>query len=596
MHRSILTLALLAGFLAAAIGLSWLLFRGAGSGDPAAALPASADAALIVPSVPTLLRDLSATRMAPAPGESGWELLAKIVSDLLGARGIEFEPDPGWLSKALRGSAAFAWVPSERAGSPPHLVLAFEIPSARLDVLALVEKNVLPEFAAQGLTWSRRTHRGHEYGYLRLPGTRASLCVASHKRLALVTVSGEAMRQALTALVRRDSSLASGTAFRRVRNDLRERSDVVAYLSGSLIRSLLAGRDSEEGRSRWLHAIAESAGVTAAGASITVTRRGLFRERVRILAPRIAGTIAGRIFASRPRPLSAAGLLPEGYPLYLGASFSDPGAAWAHLPEWFAPLLRQEPERLRLRLQGLQDFMGLDIRQDLLGALGEEVALALDPAGRKPPIVALRPSDEAAARRLLGRLDGLARATEAYHSEGLPKGAITTYTHEKITPHRPSYLFLDGALVLSDAPEPLAALAGRRAEGDRDPTPARGSPASFPSEKAHLLVSAETEELVRWLRGIAPGRGDEAAGSAWLERLRGLLPGWAGPLPACTASFRITREGLSGQWTAPLSPVILAALLAVSPLETSHPPLPPADSPIPEPEPEGPPQEPTPTP
>lgn len=555
MQRSLLAILLLAGFLAGAVSLSYFLFREGTGGEPAAAIPAGVSAALVIPSLPALLSSLSRTRMAPAPGGNEWALVSEILSELLEGRGIFYEPDASRLAKSLRGGAALGWIPGEQRGSPAQVVLALEMPSASGDFLATVEQVILPHLAGGAAVTTRRAHRGHEYLVVRIPGASSVLCVTSFRRIALMTFSRDAMRRSLSTLMRRDGALISAPAFRAIRRDLGKRSDLTAYVSGAFVRELFAPqRESAEAPKGWRRAIASTEAIQGAGVSITVDGEGLFRERVRVLVPDLSETLLGMVFGSRPAPIETASLLPAGYPFYLGASFSHSEAVWERLSEWLGPVTGQDPAHLRERLLGLQEFLGLDIRRDLLGVMGDELALAFDHRPGKPFVLALNPGDAAGARRLLGRLDGLARAAEAYHESTSPAGRIVTYDYPRLAPLRPSYLFADSALLIAGAPDPLSRAA-----------PASAHP--FLERPAHIAAMADTEQAISWIREIAGGGEASGRSIAWLRRLRDLLPGASGPLPPLMASFNLTRDGITGEWSAPVSPVILTTLLLASPGE-----------------------------
>jgi hypothetical protein len=581
MRRSFLSLLLLAGFMAGAVAVLFLIFWGSGATESLEAVPASARAALLISSVPDLLEDISRTRMGPAAGESGWDLLANIIRELLEARGIPFDPDPSWLSRSLRGGATLAWVPSEQASAPAHLVLAFDLPGRPQDPLGLFERTILPDLRGAGATWRRRTHRGHEYGTLRFPGAAEMACVTVHERLAVITVSGEAMRQSLEALYGRDPSLVSDVPFRHVRGELREQSNLVAYGSASFIQSLLSAGEPRAGPGmRALGRLLSLGPLEGAGISITVDRAGLFHEKLRVFAPRASSSILGELFGGRPRPIAAAALLPEPSPLRLGLSVGDPGAVWEHLPEIAGAYLGQEPSHVRERLKGFEEFLGPNVRRDLFGTLGTEIALALDTERPGRSVLALSPSDAGAAHRLLARLDGLAHAADAYHSERLPNAEIVTYDVTRLDPWKPSYAFRRDDLVLSGSTEALRlALAGPADRAPGRPPAAAGAAAILQEGQCHLCAVAETEHLLDWIRRLAEGDQDRR-GSAWLGRLRDLLPGSTGPLPDSTASFRMSRDGVSGEWSGPLSPLILTTLILASPQEPAG-----AAPPLAEPEP-----------
>jgi len=571
MQRSVLAVLLLAAILAGAVSLSFLLFRSESPGEPAAAVPASADAVLLVPSVATLLKDLAGTRMAPSAGEGGWDLLADVLSDLLSSRGIPFDPDPARLATTLRGAAALAWLPPERPGSPRQLILAFETHQRLGGMLAYVEESILPGLAGSGAVWGRRSHRGREYGTLRFPGSEASVCLASYHRIVLVTQSGEGMRRALSALTKQEASFLSNPVFRRVRRELRERSDLIAYASGDFLRRAL-GPDRPGDRSpvAWLRSLDVLASVQGAGVSVTVGNRGLFRERLRLLAPGISQTLPGQVFRGRPRALETALLLPPEFPLLLGASFSDPGAVWDRLPEWLGRALGRDPRRIRDRLDGIEQFLGVDIRKEILGAIGGEITMALGPPPERSFVVAMHPSDLPAARRWLTRLDGLARAAEAYRVEDSPGGPITTYEHPRLLPFRPSYAVTDSVLLLAGSPETLRrALDAAARPADADASSGRGR--ALGAERAHLIVAADSHKIVSWIRALAPEGAGESAEDPWLRRLRDALRDPTEPWPPFTASLRVIPDGLTGEIDAPISPVLLGALLLNAPARRTGP-------------------------
>jgi len=586
MQRSLLVLLLLAAFAAGTVGLFVLLSHGGNAGDPADALPSGVNAALVIPSLPQLLKNLGRTRMAPAPGESGWDLLAELLSEGLGSRGISYEPDPGALSKVLRGGVAIGWLASGKRGNPPALVLALELPSRRDDLLDLVEESVLPDLRAAGAVTARHVHRGHEYLAIRFPGASTVIAVAGYGRLAIITFTRDAMRQSLSTLMRHDPGLLADASYRRVGRDLQGESDVVAFFSESYFRDLeasAAGTVPEEGP--WRRALASAGGIRGAGISLTVEREGLFHERLRVLVPGISDTLPGKVFGSRPTEIESASLLPPGYPFYAGASFSHSESMWELLPDWLAPLTRQEPAHLRDRLLGLEQFMGLDVRRDLLGVMGNEIAVAVDPASDNPFVLALRPTDLTAARRLLARVDGLAKAAEAYHLHAVKGGEITTYEHARFAPLRPSYVFAGQSLLLAGSPDPLEQALRASQSADRD----RRAPFDF-GKPAHLALVADTEQTIGWIRRLSSSGSDAdpERKTAWLRRLRDLLPGSSGPLPPLSASFDLTRDGLTGEWTGPLSPVLLTSLLLASPGEppAADAPLPVEEQPEPSPDPQ----------
>jgi hypothetical protein len=559
MQRSILAMVLLVGLVMGAAGLGLLLFSGGAAGEPAAALPASTDVALLIPSVPDLLKDLARTRMAPAPGESGWDLLADIIAALLEARAIAFSPDPGWLARTFKGGAALGWVPSETPGAPAHLVLTFETPSRVEDLPELVERTILPELGPAAV-FKTRSHRGHAYGTIRLPGAPDIVCVSSHGRLAIVTVSGEAMRQALTALRRREASLLSDPHFRKIRRDLRERAAASVFVSGRRLKAAAEAARMRRGPVSWLAALAEPGALQGAGVSITIGRRGQFRERARLLAAGLAQSLPGRLFPGSPGPLGAAARLPRGFPLYVGVSVPDPGAAWERLPEMVARATGREAAHVKERAEGLEAFLGLRIGRDVLGVVGGQAAAAVDPGPGGAFLIALRPSDPAGARRLLARLDGLARAADAYRPGPASETLITTYEHPRLAPRRLSWAFAGEDLLLADDPGTIR----RALERPREAGGRALSGSGLARDRAHIVAAAETGHVVEWLRAAARAGGEDR-GAAWLRRLQELLPGSAGPLPPTSAKVRLGRDGLSGEWSAPVSPVILAALLLGSP-------------------------------
>ncbi|MBI3450997.1 MAG: DUF3352 domain-containing protein [Acidobacteria bacterium] len=560
MQRTLLAAVLLAGFLAGAVGISILLIRGAGSADPLSAIPAGAEAVIAIPSAPDLMRGLARSRRAEANAGDDWDLAASLVGELSDARGLTVQPEGARMARSLRGGAAIGLLHSARHASSPDLIVAVELESRDDALLSWFEASVVPSIAGGDATSTRRTHRGLEYLVVKARGTGVHLCVAVVGRLAIATTTRAGMEESLSALLGHAPSISSSPSFRGVQRDIGRHAALLAFVTKPFIERAIRGESAgaEASRAGWRRA-AEEAHAEAAAVSIRVDADGLFREQARIWIPDMSETLLGRLFRGRPRPIAAAEELPEGFALYAGAAFGDLAPLGETLPSWLGPALGQDPESLRDRLAGLQDFLDSDFRRDFLTTMGVQVAIAADPGVSRSAVVALEPTDAAATKRLLHRLDGLARAGGAYRGPGEESSGVTTYALPGGL--SPSYLVSGSSLLVGASPDALATLRGRRRHGDRIPR-AEGPLAFDPP--AHVVLAVDTELALGWLRRHAPSR-KSVSSEAWLRKIADLLPVASEPLPRTRVRFVVTRDGISAEWISPASPTLLTALIWMTP-------------------------------
>jgi Protein of unknown function (DUF3352) len=253
---------------------------------------------------------------------------------------------------------------------------------------------------------------------------------------------------AVRAAVDRDQGdggrLADLGAYRRADDGAPAERSVVAYASAAGVRAVLAPRDGLLGA---LGTLLDRPGLTAAGATITAEEDGL-RARVRLAggAPRDA--------AFEPLLLER---VPEDAAAYLGVRG--------------APRLVRLLERLGAGdavaavRETVADEARIDLDADVLGPLGDEVALAVTgQTGEGAPVVTLkaRTTDPGRTEAALARLQQplAARLAQPGTVPGFKPdtfgGGLEGYTL-RVTPElAPSYAVAGDTLVVSTSPAGLA--------------------------------------------------------------------------------------------------------------------------------------------
>src|SRR5262249_22383783 len=142
-------------------------------------------------------------------------------------------------------------------------------------------------------------------------------------------------------------------------------------------------------------------------------------------------------------------------------------------------------------------FLAIDMKRDLPEILGDAIVAAVDPNDRGSLVLALKPRDPTSTRRLLGRLDGLARAAEVYRASSGETGIVTSFALPRLAPVVPSYAFTGESLVVSGSPATLSS--GHASHGDRTP----GIGAALGRRPAHLAIVAEGGTATAWMTRTA---------------------------------------------------------------------------------------------
>ena len=206
-----------------------------------------------------------------------------------------------------------------------------------------------------------------------------------------------------------------------------------------------------------------------------------------------AGLLARWAACARPAPLELARLAPANA-IEVAVLGFDAAAAWRALRETFAQSMPEQAAQIDAALEAARSAAGIDIEQDLIANLsGEfaEILLPVEPSAAETAlemaagmamssaffafssfpgslpgsavVIGLRDTDP--VEELLETLIELGEASEAIEDEEVGGRWMTTWIAMPDFPLRPTWAFLDGALVYSLHAEPVRALLRQAAEG-----------------------------------------------------------------------------------------------------------------------------------
>jgi hypothetical protein len=355
--------------------------------------------------------------------------------------------------------------------------------------------------------------------------------------------------------------LSRDPAYRAARGALPSRAALYVHLPGHELRGRIRGVSADRPALERALSLAGLDSVRHAALALRM-RDGQFDERLfLVLAPRRRGLLAPLL--SGP-PRAEPGKLP-----------ADPRfalqAVWSHgdaVRDALTAALQEDGASagaLGIRLSAIEDFLDLDLARDVLGAIGRDVRVWIGDANPYPRsaegsltgglrwALSISLSRPETFRRILARLDGLARIFSLRRTESDAGGEITWFEIAALSPVTPSYQ-IDGRVVrLASSPDLL------RTEGAAGSRPAP-VPRSLP-DRAHLYFRVST----RWLFDRAPGQGmatRDPAGAADEPRAGG-PPG----AEFATGSARLEASGLLLQWVSPASGSDLALRWLLDPPE-----------------------------
>jgi hypothetical protein len=545
--------------LAAAGGA--LIVRGTGRADALDAVPADVPLALQSSDPSRLARSLGRTPLSPEAQdpERSTRVLADGLAAMFQTAGVALPASAVGLLERSEDDTVLAIAREGSGGRQALLLVARVGRSAPADHAAL-RRSFLPEMP-EGAVWSERRHRAHTFSALRGPADASPLCLTASRGLLLVSTSGALMRRALDTLDGRSRSLRRDSAAREARERLPRRADLYVHLSGDAVREWMERHEAEfAGLTRLSHL----AGVTAlrhAALSVQV-RQGFFHERLFLaLAPRGRG-LPGALFEGPPRAEPRHVPDDARFAARVALSPADPSGAWRALPQTLLSSRASSPQdAFAGRLTGLEDFLDIDLGRELFGALGRDLRLAWGHAAPLPRTargpfwqdpwqitLALRNPD--AARRVLRRTDGLARALGSRRADGPDGAAVVWYELPALAPLTPAYRLQGRFLHLASSPRWLSA--ADAAEGDRAAVPpgaARGLPG-----KAHLQFHISSRRLADILPALRNGPSWSAP---WRDAVREMA---AGNPPLAAGAARMDASGLLLQWVSPVSAPVLVLL------------------------------------
>jgi len=555
MRPATLVPVLLIGFVLLAAAGGALLLRGAGSADLLGALPADASIVVHARNLPRLVEALGRSRLAenPADDDSRWEQVAEILQPLLGLEGVSAALAPESMARLLAGEVVFAQMPG-RSGESPAFVLAATGPAGG-ERAAEKASRLLGSADGEPTGWIPRTHRGRPYSLLRVREGAGTVCVSGARGMVLIATSARTMRRVLDTLEGRGRSVARDQDWLVARDHLPRRADLYVHVSGSALRAWIEARADGSAFSR-AAALAGAGAARHAALSVRI-REGLFHESLFVVLSPEGRGLPGALFDGPPR--AEAGAVPRDPRFAVNASIAweDPGEAWGDLPGAVSAKDERLFTDLQARLEGLEEFLGLELQRDLLRSLGREMRISLEtaspfPRGAAPHAlrnlrwrasVQLRRADP--VRRVLRRVDGLARAFATREAHGRGEETVTWYRIPALAPMAPSYRLTRRTLHAASSPDLLGAPPARA------PTSSQGMFKHLP-ERAHIFFQASAGRLAEM------GIGEHGpAPRTWpASALLSLAQSEA--LPPTVGAGRMEASGFLLQWISPASAPAIA--------------------------------------
>ncbi|HEY3174402.1 MAG TPA: hypothetical protein VGK94_01440 [Candidatus Polarisedimenticolia bacterium] len=565
--------------LAASIGLFFLV-RGAGRIETVDCLPAETLLLVHVPDPPALARALARTRLVPPGPEGGedlWNVAAELMTWVARSRGIEINVAADELKAPFGHETSFALVPGDELERPGLALITRAPAGARRSLPAVADFARERVHGFSSAWWSDRRYRGIDYRTLRSPGGSGPICFAVVGGNLVATTTGASMRRILDTATGRGDSLRSTTTYRDTLKTARPDSDLAVFAAGDWIRSLTT---AAEGR-RDPTALAEIFGLAAVrGAGLAIhVRKDLFQERLSVaLAGNRQGLAPGLLASLRslPRPDR---LARHGFPFLVTFSAAGLDAMLGKLPGMLAESTGTSSLDLEARLTGIEEFLSIDLRRDLLAALGDEVtigfgrlsALPRGGTGRwlldTPALASIGLRDPDAAARFLRRTDGLARALASYRTMITDGRRITYYEMPSIAPLLPAYRMTEARLVVATSPELLAGAAGAGARGREESGRAGIDPTlEMLPEEATMFFGADSARLIDL---VDPERAARVLDARLVELLVSPIRAASNrpDLPLTAAAARSGEARWQVEWVGPFSPAMLAALLLAGELQ-----------------------------
>ena len=548
--------------LAAAIA-GFLLIRGVGQSSPLDCLPQETRLFFRAPDPTRLWRAVGRTSLGD-PSSPARDFLGDLMARHLESHGLSQIPVATGNREWMAGESVLALIESEgSAGIEPALIVATRHTGGQtLDQVRTLLTSAAPDPASAVPT--PRRHRAREYLELRAVPTSPPVFLAAHKGVVILSSDGATMRRILETIDGKAEPLRSSPAYRAVMDTTARRADLSAYFSGAWLRQAIEARLGAGAGRRTARALGLRA-VRSAGVAVNI-RGQLFHETLRVSLEPGSSSLVAQLFDEAPRAPRPLKHLTPGFPYYMALSTSNLNAAYRTLPDLLAGASDPERTAIRERIRGAEEFMELDLGRDLFGAIGGEMAIGFGSASvyprgasnralyNTPGMASLSLRDRGAVTRIMGRIDGLARALDGYQTSLHGDQEMTSYEFTTLAPMRPSYVFKGRYLIAATSPDLFK------------------TPAQVPQEvarcldllprKIHLLLVADTSRLMdRVASPLSP--------EVWVmipEPLRSRLAGLAlrRDLHPTAAAGRLKGGVMTVESVSPASAALLGALLIPS--------------------------------
>jgi hypothetical protein len=292
-------------------------------------------------------------------------------------------------------------------------------------------------------------------------------------------------------------------------------------------------------------------------------RQGMFHERLFLaLAPQGRG-IPGAIFDGPPRAEPRHVPSDPRFAARVALALGDPSRAWDALPR---SLLTDgttdsggAPGEM---IAGIEEFLNIDLGRELFGAVGRQLRFgwghasplprqAAGPLWRDPWALSVGLRNPDAARLVLRRADGLARALGSHRIGAGSSAGVVWYDIPSLAPLAPAYRLQGRFLHIASSPAWLPGAGEAPQEGPAGLAP---QAARLLPPKAHVQFHLSSQFLAD---AIPVRRSGRPWGDSWRAALRQIAGGNA---PPAAGAGQMDSSGLLLQWVSPVSAPVLAWL------------------------------------